>query len=336
MEAEFVELLKRRGLGEAEIASSLRTVEGLGVALAGGGSSLERPDLAAVEKWISERLAAGESATEILVPLARYFAAAREPTMAIRILAYLSPVGVLPAMSERLASLEGGPARDRVMAGIVIPPEGSPPEAYPEATARFVERLADELGDAAAGRALAWNVHGIPREAFAEERTRFLELGSIDAWLADYHRRQVEMLNRHAEDGTLWFEQKITRAVVDFVRDRQEIMSGVRVGDTIYMTKIPYDPDRYLATTDPLERRRLACHCPLAVSSITEKGAGVPPLWCACSAGYTKFRFDVVFGEETEASVVSSVLAGDEVCRFAIKIPDSLARGLAQPARGGD
>ncbi|HWR12696.1 MAG TPA: hypothetical protein VN445_12805 [Rectinemataceae bacterium] len=327
MEAEFVERLKNRGLGEVEVASSLRRVERLRAALAGGGFSLERPDLATVETWISDRLAAGESALDILLPLARYFATTHEPAIAIRLLAYLSPVGVLPAMSERLASLEGQATRDRVMARVVIPPEGSPPEAYPEATARFVRRLANELGEGAAGKVLAWNVHGIPPEAFAGERARFLELGSIDVWLADYHRRQVEILNRHAEDGTLWFEQKITRAVVDFVRDRQEIMSGVRNGDRIFMTKIPYDPDRYLATSDPLERRRLACHCPLAVSSITEKGAAVPPLWCACSAGYTKFRFDIVFGEETEAAVVNSVLAGDEVCRFAIKIPASLAKG---------
>lgn len=326
METEFIERLKNRGLGDDPIQSSLRTIARLQTALAGSGFSLERPDLPTVETWISDMLAAGEPAVDLLLPLARYFLVSREAAIAIRLLAYLSPVGVLPAMSDRLASLEGDSMRDRIMSWVAVPPEGSPPEAYPEATARFASILEEELGESEARRVLAWNVHGIPPEAFAEERERFLELGSIDEWLLDYHRRQVEILRRHAENGILWFEQKITQAVVDFVRDRQEIMSGVRMGDTIYMTKIPYDPDRYLKATDPLERRKLACHCPLAASSITPGGAGVPALWCACSAGYTKFRFDIVFGEETEAIVLDSVLAGDELCRFAVKIPRALVQ----------
>ncbi len=328
-ETEFVERLKGKGLDEDSIRSSLRTVSRLRAALASGGFSLAGPDLSIVETWIADMLAEGEPAAELLLSLARYFSVSGEPALAIRLLAYLSPIGVLPAMSDRLASLEGSSVRDRIMSRISVPPEGSPPEAYPEAAARFASVLKEELGESEARRVLAWNVHGIPPEAFVEERERFLELGSIDEWLLDYHRRQVEVLSGHAKNGTLWFEQKITQAVVDFVRDRQEILSGVRAGDIIYVTKIPYDPDRFLKATDPLERRRLACHCPLAASSITPKGAGVPPLWCACSAGYSKFRFDIVFGEETEASVVNSVLSGDDFCRFAVRIPRAFSRDLS-------
>ena len=90
------------------------------------------------------------------------------------------------------------------------------------------------------------------------------------------------------------------------------------------MTKIPYDPDRFIASKDPLERRRLACHCPLAAASITAAGTGVPPLWCDCSAGFEKFLLDVVFGVETRAEVLESVLAGSERCRFAIGIPPGI------------
>ena len=328
-ETEFVERLKGKGLDKDSIRSSLRTVSRLRAALASGGFSLARPDLSTVETWIADMIAEGEPAAELLLSLARYFSVSGEPALAIRLLAYLSPIGVFPAMSDRLASLEGSSVRDRIMSRISVPPEGSPPEAYPEAAARFASVLKEELGESEARRVLAWNVHGIPPETFAEERERFLELGSIDEWLLDYHRRQVEVLSGHAKNGTLWFEQKITQAVVDFVKDRQEILSGVRAGDIIYMTKIPYDPDRFLKAADPLERRRLACHCPLAASSITPKGAGVPPLWCTCSAGYTKFRFDIVFGEETEAVVVNSVLSGDDFCRFAVRIPRAFARDLS-------
>jgi len=245
-------------------------------------------------------------------------------TAAIRMLAYLLPVGILPAMAGRLRMLEGDEKASRVLEGITFPPTGDPPEAYPAATERFVKSLVRELGAERAERVLTWNVHGIPVSAFAAEREKLAALGSVDAWLRDYHERQVVTLARHAADGTLWFEQKITPAVVEYVRQHPEVQGGVRDGDSIYVTKIPYDPDRYLKTTDPLEKRRLACHCPLAASSITGRGAQVPAAWCACSAGYTKFLFDVAFGQETKAKVVSSVLAGDDVCRFAIVIPESV------------
>jgi hypothetical protein len=150
----------------------------------------------------------------------------------------------------------------------------------------------------------------------------------VETWAAGYHARQVAVLERHAADGELWFEQRITRQVVDFVRGSPEILGAVREGDFLMTTKIPYDPDRYLSSKDPLERRRLACHCPLAASSIKAEGAGVPASWCACSAGYEKALFDAVFGEETEVRVLESVLGGAERCRFAVRIPDSrLKRG---------
>ena len=256
--------------------------------------------------------------------LARYFTAAGIDAVAIRLLAYLLPIGVLPAMAGRLAELEGAAVRDRVMAGVRIPSPGAVPEGYPASTAAFVAALNEELGAERAERVLAWNVHGIPAAAFAAEREAFLASASVAEWLDGFHARKVREIARHAEDKTLWFEQKITPRVVDFVRDNPEILGGVVDGLFIYATKIPYDPDRFLTISDPLEKRRLACHCPLAAASITETGAGVPSLWCACSAGYEKFLFDIVFAEETRVEVLESVLAGAPRCRFRIRIPESV------------
>ena len=76
------------------------------------------------------------------------------------------------------------------------------------------------------------------------ERERYLELGSVDAWLREWHTRQVETLRKHADDGTLWFEQKITHAVVDFVRNNAGIQGG------IWPVIVPWPPR-------PLQRQAL-------------------------------------------------------------------------------
>ena len=325
-EQAYRERCAARGLGAEATEAAVAAVRTLEAELEAGGASLETAGLPAVESHVAARIAAGAEGEALVTALARYFLVSGADAVAVRLLAYLLPIGVLPAMAERLGSLEGEEVRARATAGMAFPAPGSPPEAYPAATAAFVRALERELGTERARKVLAWNVHGIPASAFAKERELFLAAPSVAAWLAGFHERQVAVLARHAADGTLWFEQRITPRVVDFVRGEPEILGGVEEGGAVYATKIPYDPDRFLLSRDPLERRRLACHCPLAASTITLEGSGVPPLWCACSAGYEKFLFDVVFGEETEVEVLESVLAGAARCRFKIRIPDAVLR----------
>jgi hypothetical protein len=320
-EADFVDRCKARGLDDAAIMKAVGVIEALEKHVAGLGVTLMEISIGVLESYIALLVEKGLCDEASLMAMARYFSVAGNNDIAIKVLAYLLPVGVLPAMAGRLRTLEGDDVANRVLDNFVFPQTGAPPSAYPDATRNFVEALVSVLGDERAEQVLAWNVHGIPVSAFAAEREKLAAIGSVDAWLVDYHGRQVAELARHAADGTLWYEQKITGAVVEFVKANQEIQGGVRHGDTIYVSKIPYNPDKYLRETDPVERRRLACHCPLAASSIVEGGAGVPSKWCACSAGYTKFMFDVAFGEETRAEVLATALGGDELCRFGIKIP---------------
>lgn len=334
-EAEYRERCRTRGLNAEATDAAVAAVEALESDVIDRDGRPVSISGTEVERHIASLTARGEAGPSTIVALARYFVVAGLDAIAIRLLAYLSPIGVLPAMAERLCMLEGEAVRNRVMAGVAVPAPGSPPEAYPPSTEAFVRALEDELGEARARLVLRWNVHGVPAEAFAEEREHYIAAASIDDWLVGFHQRQVAVLARHASDGTLWYEQKITPRVVDYVRNRPEVLGGARDGDHILVTKIPYDPERYLLTDDPVEKRRLACHCPLAASSISATDAGVPAIWCACSAGYEKFLFDVVFGEETEAEVLESVLAGDGRCRFSIKIPASVAARIPGTKTGG-
>jgi len=48
----------------------------------------------------------------------------------------------------------------------------------------------------------------------------------------------------------IWYEQEITPEVLDFAKSNQEIQSGVRVGNKIYVTKIPFAPKQYLSERD--------------------------------------------------------------------------------------
>ncbi len=145
------------------------------------------------------------------------------------------------------------------------------------------------------------------------------------------HETLLSELEEHARSGKPWYEQIITPEVVEMVRQDPEIQAGVQVGDSVFVTKIPYSPVDYLSEDDPVRKRYYQCHCPLARASILDESSTVSPLFCYCSGGYEKLVFDVVFGEPVGVEVLESALAGDPRCRFRIKLPEGLARGAAGP-----
>lgn len=121
--------------------------------------------------------------------------------------------------------------------------------------------------------------------------------------------------------GRIWYEQQITPEVVEFVKRNPEMANGIRRGDKIYVTKIPYAPSDYLKEKDPTLKRYYACHCPLARTAIRDGTPKIPAVFCYCSGGFETFAFDTIFDQTTEVELLESALKGDPRCRFAITIP---------------
>jgi hypothetical protein len=105
----------------------------------------------------------------------------------------------------------------------------------------------------------------------------------------------------------------------------------VRDGLVVYESKIPYQTQEHLSATDDASRSFAYCHCPWARASLLpDLDVDVPPVFCNCSAAFHKKPWEVIFGRELHAEVLSSVLAGDDRCRFAIHLPEDAV--LAAPA----
>lgn len=325
-ENEFKDLCHKRGLSYQEIEMAVQELQMLSNKLCSEISNLEILSLDKIESYIDERTKSGTANEAMLIAYIRYYSMIKRDDVSIRLLSYLNPIGILPAMAEHLEALEGKKVREKVMENLKIPPIASKPEDYPTVTSAFTKNLEKEVGTVKAQQILAWNVHGIPAEPWLKEKEEFLRSTSLEQWLKNLHDRRVAEIEKHAIDGTLWFEQKITMRVVDYVRNNQEILSGVSDGRYIYATKIPFNPDGFLSASSDFEKRKYACHCPLAASSLNEKGADTPPLWCYCSAGFEKFIFDTVFDFDTKIEVLESVLAGDIRCRFRIEIPETVRK----------
>ena len=320
-EEKFRDFCHKRRLSKEATELAVEAVREFEKHLGANGKTFDSAEVDDVKQYVSFLISQGMNSLDRLLALARYSSVVKKNDFYIYFASILGARNVLPTLSDRIAAMVGEETRRRVFDGVEPPPLGSPLDEYPAVTRRVVERLEGELSPEMCRKVLAGNMHKIPRENFKEDREMFLKAKSIDDFLMDLHRKAVAELEKLMSEGRLFYEQEITPQVVEFVRGNQEVLSGVRQGDRIYLTKFPYAPKDYLNETDPKMKRYYACHCPLARASILKGKPDVSPTWCYCSGGFEKLQFDVIFDEETEVEVLESALGGDLRCRFAVKIP---------------
>ncbi len=257
---------------------------------------------------------------EALLAMARYFYLTGCNETYIYFTSLLGGDGVIESIAVRLADATDTDTAERLLGSAARPPLGSDPTDFPAFTKRLMERLEAELPLNTVQRVLAGNNHQIPVSAFAAEKEHFENAPSLEEYLRGRHKRNAFELQQHCDNHTVWFEQTITQDVVDFVAANQEILSAVKDGDTLYITKIPYDPEKYLAENDPKMKRYFACHCPFAREAIKAGSPDISPNWCYCSGGFAKHPFEVLFERPLRVELLQSVLKGDPVCRFAVHL----------------
>jgi hypothetical protein len=320
-EKELRESYRERGLSEEDAESAIKAVREYEEHLKARGASLEPMSVDDVREYVSQLISEDKNSMDRLRAIARYCFVTKMHDVYIYFTSILGGRTILPSISERLVQIAGEEKRAVVFEGLEAPPLGSPPEEFPKVTDLLMERLESELDQSTCRKVLAGNHHRIPVEAFAKHKEWYREAGSLDRFLKKVHEEAVAELEQFLREDKVWYEQEITPEIVEYVRGNQEVLSGVRRGDRIYMTKFPYAPREYLRETDPLMKRYHMCHCPLARASIMTGEPKISPEWCYCSGGYGKLKFDVIFELETEVEVLETVLGGDMQCRFSVKIP---------------
>jgi len=94
-----------------------------------------------------------------------------------------------------------------------------------------------------------------------------------------------------------------------------------REGYIIYAAKGPRDPKAYAEAQTDLERRRAYCFCPLIRDNLDQ---GMPSSFCYCGSGWYRQQWEGAIGKPVTIDIVTSVLRGDDVCQFAIYLPEEL------------
>ena len=260
--------------------------------------------------WEILWLGAAESLDERL-PIAPPFAIAyseagdelKESTVQLKTILLIPPSSPywLAALGEGVARFAGDEARKRVMAGVEAITLAAAPDERAAWIADAVARLETEAADEATrSKIMQCCSHRFPVRRIAEMKAEYERLGSIDALLAIMHMDK-------SVGGYSWHSQQI------------------RVGNILYTTKDPVDRPAYKNAKTPLERRLAACFCGL-VKDRMQKGEPVPFTHCYCGAGWFHQLWEGILGKPVRVEILTSVLQGDEICTFAIHLPDGIVK----------
>jgi hypothetical protein len=263
----------------------------------------------------------GQNSQENLVTLARYGWFIRNTAVYVAILELLDGAEAQTNLFQRVAERYGEVFRDEVFEGIGLAPLGLPTPEKPRMIQPVIERLEQILGPDACRELLKDSLRDLPDEYYAGERELYLSCENVDEYLAKKKQRFLAQMEACQREGRLFFAQEVTDEVLAYIQGEQEMGGGMRVGNIVYETKIPFLTKEYLAETDPLMKRYYYCHCPWAREAI-KSGEKVAPIFCNCSAGFHKKPWEMALDQKIEVDVLESVLRGDPHCRFAIHLPE--------------
>ncbi len=263
-------------------------------------------------------IAEGLNTVENFITLARYGLFIRDNAVYVAFLESLDGGEAQENLYHRVAERCGEAMRDAIFAGIGVAPFGLPTPEKPAYMQPVIQRLEHAIGPEATRSLLSDSLRDLPD--YAWEREIYLACASLDAYLDRKKQHFMEQMEACQREGRLFFAQPVTDEVLAYIRSQPEMGGGVRVGNIIYETKIPFLTESYLHTDDPLLKRYYYCHCPWAREAV-KNSQPAAPIFCNCSAGFHKKPWEGALAQPVRVEVLESVLQGDNRCRFAIHLP---------------
>lgn len=277
--------------------------------------------LSLVENLIDREL----NSSDNMYTLLRYAKAIGNKPMFNTVFEMLDGCEVMDNLFHRLGERVGDELRDTIYEELPLPPLGLSKKEKACYTYRIMQRMEEIFGENFCKDLLSESLRDLIDSNYTDEKTDFYEAcnGDIDQYLIFRGKKFLNLLIEYQHRGDVFFGQEINNDVIDFVKSNPEIGGGIRDGDFVYETKLPYNTAAYLEEKDPVLKRYHYCHCPWVKESIRNENMRISDTFCLCSAGFHKKPFEIIFDQKLNGEVLQSVLKGDPVCRFRISLPNN-------------
>jgi len=219
----------------------------------------------------------------------------------------------LAKLARRLDEVAGEEIRQGVMQGSEHLSSASSRQEVIDWTRDAMARLDRMLSDEDRQAVLLGCACQYPKSGLQPMRAKYAETGDVGV----VHRMLQEQFESFLRN-TLELEEAV---VAEIVR-RGWGAAGVLQDGTIIATKIPKSDNllQYLREEDPVKKRQHYCHCP-RIRAVLMTRATISPTYCYCGAGFYKGIWEEILQKPVRLELLKSVLAGDDVCAFAIHLP---------------
>jgi hypothetical protein len=318
---EFQKYLEECKLPPDEISVAIALAQRFEDSLSGKPDALAAQQ---VEAFTQELIANKENTLPNFYTLARYARFTKNNNLYVAVVDLLDGAEAMGNLYQKAAAVLGSNRRDALFEDLDLPTLGTPNRDKVALNQQVMKRLVEIANAQECSQILSDSLRDLEEDWFQEDVKLFQECQDIEEFLDRSEDKFIAMLEKICDQGGLFFTQKITPAVVDYVRSQPLIARGQREGDILYEVKIPHQTEAFLAASNPQARRYHYCHCPWIKEGLKSDKLDIPPTFCQCSAGFHKKRWEVILGQPLQAEMVESVLRGDGCCKIAIHLPPGL------------
>lgn len=280
---------------------------------------LDNIDESSLDLGIQYLVKNNQSNIENFIVLMRYFKVVQRNDLYIHLTRYTGMLDVVDNIIKRIKNTVNEDTYKDIVKGYKMPKLGMSPKELPKRIDDLMKRLDQNLTDDLVKYVLTGNNHDVSEKSQLREKIEYEAAIDFKTYLKERHDRKIKELTDCLSEGRVWFEQTITEEVIEHVKSNQEVLSAVLENEKLYITKIPYDTLNYLAATDEVTRKYMGCHCPFAREAIKNQEK-LDERFCYCSAGFAKFPFEVILGQDLRIRTLETILAGSDKCRFEIDL----------------
>jgi len=324
-EKQFKKYLKKEKVKSNRIKEFIKSIRNYEQFLSKKGLTLEKSQPDAIYDYSEYLLSLeGDSVLNFLRAIIHYGNFSNRYEFITKVIDISESYNAMDNLYLRVADFHGEALRNEIYDGLTIPPLGTHPEKKPKFTKEILKRLEEKLDDEKIIDLLSPCLHGRPPDDIEGDRRLLKDLG-IDGFLEHKHKILIERLEKHRDDGTLEFAQKIDDEIIEIVKNNQMIAEGVREGNIIYVTKLPYQMREFLNTKDERIKKFFLCYCPWIRGALKDgTESEITEDFCHCSAGWYKLYWDQILEQPIRVEPVKTALGGALECKFAIHLSDNI------------
>ncbi len=322
----FKQYLQKQNLDENKIDNAMEVLKEFREFISKQHGSLEKATYNDLHRFSSYLVANKRNFYENYVYLLRYGHFMKNDQLIIASMEILDGGEVMFNFSNRL-KVEFGEKTWNEVFDIPIPPLGLHPSKRPKITKHLVERFLEKVDREKCTEFLAKGLRDKYTESYKSARENYLKMNNIDEFLEFKHQELIKKLETHMKENTLWFTQEIDEEVLEYIKKNRMTEAGLRDGNKVIMTKVPYMTKQFLHETDERKKRYYYCHCPWVREALKEEDQPVDPIFCNCSGGYYKNFWEAVLDQPVRVEILESVLKGDKMCKFALYLPQNMVSG---------